>query len=150
MPAIYFDMDGTIANLYGVADWLNALHMESVMPYVAAEPLVNPSNFVAIIEQLKNKGYTIGIISWSAKNGSKGYNKRVRAAKLAWVKNYFGNIFDEFHVVKYGTPKHTVAKIKNSILVDDDSNVRKMWRNGEVIDATDTNGMMESLEKLAA
>jgi hypothetical protein len=53
-------------------------------------------------------------------------------------------------VVKYGTPKHTVAKIKNSILVDDDSKVRKMWRNGEVIDATDTNGMIESLEKLAA
>ena len=98
MQAIYFDMDGTIANLYGVANWLNALRMESVMPYVAAEPLVNPSDFVAIVEQLKNKGYTIGIISWSSMDGSKEYNKRVRAAKLAWVKNYFGDIFDEFHV----------------------------------------------------
>lgn len=150
MQAIYFDMDGTIANLYGVANWLNALRMESVMPYVAAEPLVNPSDFVAIVEQLKNKGYTIGIISWSSMDGSKEYNKRVRAAKLAWVKNYFGDIFDEFHVVKYGTPKHTVANIKDSIIVDDDSRVRGMWRNGEAIDATDTCAMMESLEKLAA
>lgn len=150
MRAIYFDMDGTIANLYGVNGWLDALRVESVMPYVAAEPLVNPSNFVTLIEQLKNKGYTVGIISWSAMNGSKNYNKRVRTAKLAWVKNYFGNIFDEFHVVKYGTPKHRVANIKDSIIVDDDSCVRRMWRNGETIDATDTCSMMESLEKLAA
>lgn len=150
MAAIYFDMDGTIANLYGVDGWLDALHVESVMPYVAAEPLVNPSDFVTLIEQLKNKGYTVGIISWSAMNGSKNYNKRVRAAKLAWVKNYFGNIFDEFHVVKYGTPKHTVAGIKNSIIVDDDCRVRDSWRNGVAIDASDTCAMMESLEKLAA
>ena len=150
MAAVYFDMDGTIANFYGVNGWLDALHVESVMPYVAAEPLVNPNDFVTLIEQLKNKGYTVGIISWSAMNGSKEYNKRVRAAKLAWVKNYFGNIFDEFHVVKYGTPKHTVASIKNSIIVDDDSRVRGMWKNGEAIDASDTCAMMESLEKLAA
>lgn len=152
MPAIYFDMDGTIADFYGVNGWLDALHVESVMPYVAAKPLVNPSDFITLIKQLKNKGYTVGIISWSAKNGSKNYNKRVRAAKLAWVKNYFGNIFDEFHVVKYGTPKHAVAKIKDSIIVDDNCDVRDMWmwRNGEAIDATDTCAMMESLGKLAA
>lgn len=152
MPAIYFDMDGTLADFYGVDGWLDALHIESVMPYVAAEPLVNPSDFVTLVEQLKNKGYTIGIISWSAKNGSENYNKRVRVAKLVWVKNYFGDVFDEFHVVKYGTPKHAVAKIKDSIIVDDNCYVRDMWmwRNGEAIDATDTCVMMESLEKLAA
>lgn len=150
MAAIYFDMDGTIANFYGVSGWLDALCVESVMPYVAAEPLVNPSNFITLIERLKNKGYTIGVISWSAMNGSKEYNKRVRTAKLAWIKNYFGNIFDEFHVVKYGTPKHQVANIKDSIIVDDDSRVRNSWRNGKAIDASNTCAMMESLEKLAA
>jgi len=150
MRAIYFDMDGTIANLYGVADWLDALRGESVMPYVAAEPLMNPASLINILMQLKAKGYTIGIISWSAMDGSKKYNKRVRAAKLAWIKNYFGNIFDEFHVVKYGTPKHQVANIKDSIIVDDDSGVRGMWKNGGAIDATNTTAMMESLEKLAA
>lgn len=150
MPAIYFDMDGTIANLYGVDNWLNALRSESVMPYVAADPLINPNYLVSILKRLKAKGYTVGIISWTAKNGSTEYNKRVRAAKLAWVKNYFGNIFDEFHVVKYGTPKHTIANIKDSMIVDDDATVRAMWRNGETIDATDSCAMMESLEKLAA
>ena len=150
MRAVYFDMDGTIANFYGVNGWLDAIHCESVMPYVAAEPLMNPAHLINILVQLKAKGYTIGIISWSAMGGSKEYNKRVRAAKLAWVKNYFGNVFDEFHVVKYGTPKHAVAKIKDSIIVDDDCRVRDVWRNGVAIDATDTCAMMESLEKLAA
>lgn len=150
MRAVYFDMDGTIANFYGVNGWLDAIHCESVMPYVAAEPLMNPAHLINILTQLKAKGYTIGIISWSAMGGSKEYNKRVRAAKLAWIKNYFGNIFDEFHVVKYGTPKHNVAKIKNSIIVDDDYRVRNVWRNGVAIDATDTCAMMESLEEIAA
>ena len=150
MRAVYFDMDGTIANFQGVNGWLDAIHCESVMPYVAAEPLMNPAHLINILTQLKAKGYTIGIISWSAMGGSKEYNKRVRAAKLAWIKNYFGNIFDEFHVVKYGTPKHNVAKIKNSIIVDDDYRVRNVWRNGVAIDATDTCAMMESLEEIAA
>ena len=152
MRAVYFDMDGTIANFYGVDGWLNAIRSESVMPYVAAEPLMNPAHLISILMHLKEKGYIIGIISWSAKNGSEDYNKRVRAAKLAWVKNYFGDIFDEFHVVKYGTPKHAVAKIKDSIIVDDNRYVRDMWmrRNGEAIDATDTCAMMESLKDLAA
>lgn len=150
MPAIYFDMDGTLADFYGVEGWLDYLHNEDTTPYDCAVPLVNPQVFISLINQLKAIGYTVGIISWSAKNGSREYNKSVRVSKLHWISTYFGNIFDEFHVVKYGTPKHTVAKIKDSILVDDDSNVRKMWKNGEVIDATDTCGMIKSLEKLAA
>lgn len=150
MRAVYFDMDATICGLYDVENWLEKLHAEDVSPYVECKPLMNPAHLINILMQLKAKGYTIGIISWSAMGGSKEYNKRVRAAKLAWIKNYFGNIFDEFHVVKYGTPKHTVAKIKDSIIVDDDCRVRDVWRNGAAIDATNTCVMMESLEELAA
>ena len=150
MPAIYFDMDGTLNAFYDVENWLEKLQAEDVSPYVECKPLINPNYLVSILKRLKAKGYTVGIISWTAKNGSTEYNKRVRAAKLAWVKNYFGNIFDEFHVVKYGTPKHTIANIKDSMIVDDDATVRAMWRNGGTIDATDSCAMMESLEKLAA
>lgn len=150
MQAIYFDMDGTIANFYDVDGWLDAIEHESVMPYVAAKPLMNPAQLIEIIMTLKNKGFTIGIISWSAMNGSKAYNKCVRAAKLAWIKNYFGNIFDEFHVVKYGTPKHQVANIKDSIIVDDDCRVRNAWKNGATIDATNCEEMMDTLAQLAA
>jgi hypothetical protein len=148
MRAIYFDMDGTIANFYGVDGWLDAIRNESVMPYIAAEPLMNPTHLIDILMQLKAKGCTIGIISWSAMGGSKEYNKRVRAAKLAWVNNYFGNIFDEFHVVKYGTPKHRVAKIKDSILVDDNVDVRDTWKNGATVDASNSENMVKELHNM--
>ena len=37
-------------------------------------------------------------------------------------------MFDEIHIVKYGTPKHTTVKEgKNSILIDDDNIVREKW-----------------------
>ena len=40
--AIYFDMDGTIADLYGVDGWLDDLMNESTRPYAAAAPLLMP------------------------------------------------------------------------------------------------------------
>lgn len=150
MAAIYFDMDGTIADLYGVDGWLEYLRNEDTTPYDCAIPLIDVPYFNMLLTQLKNLGYTLGIISWSAKNGTKEYNKAVRASKLKWIKKYFGNIFDEFHVVKYGTPKHQVANIKDSIIVDDDYRVRNAWKNGETIDATNCGKMMNTLAQLAA
>lgn len=80
-------------------------------------------------------GITIGVISWGAMNGSREYCKRTRKAKKDWCDVYFPNVFTEFHVVKYGTPKHHVRNIKDSILVDDNADVRDAWK-GETIDAT--------------
>lgn len=136
MPAIYFDMDGTLVDFYGVDGWLNYIHNEDTTPYDCAVPLIDTSYLSILLSQLKNTGYTLGIISWSAKNGTKEYNKAVRASKLKWIKKYFGSLFDEFHVVKYGTRKDSVAKIKDGILFDDDANVRAKWR-GTAYDATD-------------
>ena len=38
---ICFDMDGTIADLYGVDGWLDDLINKSARPYEVAKPLVN-------------------------------------------------------------------------------------------------------------
>ena len=46
--AIFLDMDGTIADLYGVPDWLNLLRSYDPSPYIQARPLVD-------MEQLKKK-----------------------------------------------------------------------------------------------
>ena len=45
MYTIYFDMDGTIANLYGVIDWLPKLHNSDASPYMEAKPLVEVGEF---------------------------------------------------------------------------------------------------------
>lgn len=149
--AIYFDMDGTVADLYNVTDWLNKLQNSDVSPYVEAAPLVDMNELNNILQKFVALGFVIGVISWSAMNGSKEYNKATRKAKKAWIKENMPTV-SEFHVVKYGTNKHTVAKIRGSILVDDNAQVRKAWERyteeNYTIDATDSVEMLKSLEKL--
>jgi len=135
--AIYFDMDGTVANLYDVENWLPMLRAEDPTPYLIAEPKVDMVELVKILDQLKNNGYTIGIITWLSMNSTEGYKKKVREAKAEWISKFFPFNFDEIHMVKYGAPKHTIAKIKKGILVDDNKEVRANWLKygGNVIDA---------------
>ena len=135
MKAIYFDMDGTIADLYGYEGWLDMLHNEDTTPYEDCGVLVDIKALQRILNDFIEMGITIGIISWGAMGGSNEYCRRTRKAKIAWCEKYFPNVFTEYHVVKYGTPKHQVRKIKDSILVDDNADVRNAWR-GETIDAS--------------
>lgn len=128
---IYLDMDGTIANLYGVDGWLEMLHNDDPTPYEKAERLVSEETLTA----LEDMGYELAIISWLAKYSTKTYDKAVRKAKRNWLKENFPNInFSEIHIVKYGTPKSRVAKEKNGILFDDEEKNRTEWK-GIAIDA---------------
>ena len=127
----YFDMDGTIADLYCVDGWLDDLKAESTRPYEEVRPLVDVERLVKAILQLTNKGYKFGIISWTSRNGSAAYNKAVRKAKIKWLKKYFPNCFTEIHIVKHGTPKHWVAKDQNGCLFDDEERNRITWNRGD-------------------
>ena len=149
MKAIYFDMDGTIADLYGYEGWLEMLQAENTEPYEKCGCLVDFIELRNVLNDFIAAGVTIGVISWSAMGGSKEYNRRTRKAKKNWCNEFFADIFTEFHVVKYGTPKHRVANEKDSILVDDNKEVRDAWR-GETIDATKDIilALKELLEKL--
>lgn len=147
MQALYFDMDGTIAGLYSVPDWLHKLRAEDASPYADAAPMVDMVRLAAIIAKLRSAGVTVGVISWGAMGGTVEYTREVKRVKMAWCK-YWGLEFDEFHVVKYNTPKHRVAKCKRSILVDDNSEVRQAWTLGATIDASDSFRMMEQLENI--
>lgn len=125
----YFDMDGTIADLYGVKGWLDDLINENPRPYAEARPLVNCERLIKIIEFLKAEGYNFGIISWTSKNGSAAFNKIVRKTKIEWLNKNFPNCFSEIHIVKYGTPKYRVAK-DSGFLFDDEEQNRKSWNRG--------------------
>ena len=126
---IYFDMDGTIANLYGVDNWLPKLRAEDASPYAEATPLTDMENLQLLLAILQNRGYKIGIISWLAKNSTKSYDKSVRKAKIEWLRAMLPEIhFDEMHIVKYGTRKDYIAKDKKGIIFDDDERVRAKWR----------------------
>lgn len=145
--AIYFDMDGTLASLYDYPNWLELLHAEDTTPYEKCGVLVDIEELKDVLSEFVLLGVTIGIISWGAMGGSKEYCKRTRKAKKEWCEKYFPGVFKEFHVVKYDTPKHYVRKIKNSILVDDNADVRRAWR-GKTIDASNPTKTIEYLRGL--
>ena len=136
MRTIYFDMDGTIANLYEVENWLPKLIDNDPTPYEEAEPMVNMKDLSGLLKDLQHMGIRIGIVSWLAKNSTKGYDKEVRAAKRKWLKKNIDITFDEIHIVKYGTRKDYIVKDKNGILFDDELNNRNNWR-GLAIDPTE-------------
>lgn len=126
---IWFDMDGTIANLYGVEGWLDDLINERTRPYEIAGVLMNMQVLARLLNKLTKKGYEIGIISWTAKNGSAEYNKRVANAKREWLNKHLASVkFESVNIVKYGTPKSTVASTTNAILFDDEERNRAEWK----------------------
>ena len=143
--AIYFDMDGTIADLYGVEGWLNDLESENERPYATAKPLIRMSALARVLNRLQKEGYTIGIISWLSKGGSDDYNEKVAYAKQKWLKQYLASVnFDEINIVKYGTPKSTAVNIQGGILFDDEEKNRTEW-NGT---AFDVDNIIEILKAL--
>jgi hypothetical protein len=76
---INFDMDGTIADLYGTENWLDKLVAEDTSPYAEAKPLLNLSALARRLNRLQREGYELAVISWLSKSGSPAYNEAVTA-----------------------------------------------------------------------
>lgn len=128
IKTIFFDMDGTIADLYGVENWLNYLINFDPSPYKNAKPLLNLNSLARILNRLQRIGYHIGIISWLSKNSTESYDEAVTQAKKAWLNKHLASVrFDEIHIVSYGTPKEIFAHNKQDILFDDEEKNRLNW-----------------------
>jgi len=140
---IFFDMDGTIADLYGVENWLDYLIASDALPYEIAKPLIKLNALARILNRLQKQGYKVGVISWLAKNSNTTYDEKVTKAKKEWLKKHLASVnFDEIHIVKYGTPKQTFAKTENDILFDDEEKNRNDWTGK----AFDVNEIIEILK----
>ena len=133
---LVFDMDGTIANLYGVKNWLNDLRNEKVDPYVNAEPLYNMDEMSSVLNKAKLNGWRIAVTTWLAKDASRDYDKAVAKAKKEWlIKHNFP--VDEIHCLKYGRTKANATRKKADfqVLIDDNKKVRDGWTLGTTVNA---------------
>lgn len=140
---INFDMDGTIADLYGVENWLDYLREKNPYPYMVAKPLVNLSVLARILNKLQRKGYKIKVISWLAKNSNEEFDELVTFAKIQWLKKRMPSVkWNEINIVAYGTPKSNFGQ---GILFDDEENNRKEWRGV----AYDVKNIIEILKEVA-
>lgn len=128
---ICFDMDGTIADLYGVENWLPKLIASDETPYRDASVLLNMNSLARVLNRLQRNGYEIGIISWLAKNGTEEYGARVEKAKKEWLAKHLKSVqFDFIEIVQYGTDKNIVNTGADDILFDDEEKNRTQW-NGQ-------------------
>lgn len=125
---IWFDMDGNIASLYSVENWLPMLRAYDPTPYVIAKPLVNMSLLARYLNKVKAKGYRIGVISWGSKCSTPMYDAAVTAAKISWLKRHLPSVtWDEIHIVPYGVPKQEYKRTPADILFDDEERNRINW-----------------------
>lgn len=131
MRTFCFDMDGTIADLYGVNGWLEMLIASDETPYAIAKPLVNMSRLARRIHKVQAQGHRVEIISWLSKSGTPEYNIAVTRAKIEWLAKHLPSVtFNAIHIVPYGTPKSTVTRMENAILFDDEERNLNEWNKG--------------------
>lgn len=145
---ICFDMDGTIANLYSVPNWLDKLRVEDSSPYSDAAPMWDMAELKKTLLLLISEGWEVRVISWLSKDSSESYKNEVRKAKLEWLAKY-DFPYRRCHLVAYGTTKADCVRrwASPAILIDDNEKVRNGWHLGETIDPTKVN-LIEELRKL--
>lgn len=137
---LVFDMDGTIADLYGVDGWLEMLNGYDPTPYLMANPLCDMRELSNILNELRAVGYIVAVTSWLSMESTKEYDRAVRSAKREWLDGY-DFPYDELHLVKYGTTKANCTRHieLEQILFDDNEKVRNGWSLGETVNPTETN-----------
>ena len=143
--AIYFDMDGTIADFYGVPNWLDFLCESDPHPYEVAAPLLNMSLLARLLNRLQRDGWHIGIVSWTSKTGTPAFNSATEVAKREWLNRHLRSVhWDEIQIIPYGTPKHMAVQFSEGILFDDEAPNREAW-DGSAYDVQNIIGILKGL-----
>lgn len=142
---IWLDMDGTIADLYGVNNWLDMLIASDPTPYAVARPLVNLSQLARKLNTLQRAGYEIGIISWLSKSGTESYNEIVAETKRSWLEKHLPSVeWNYIKITKYGINKWETCG--DGILFDDEAQNRTNW-GGESYEPCDIMEVLQNLIK---
>lgn len=142
---ICFDMDGTIANFYGVEGWLAYLEAEDTTPYKEAKVLVKMNILARRLNTLQAQGHKLVIISWTSKSGSEAYNKAVAEVKRAWLAKHLPSVrWDEINIINYGTNKANFAKSAQDVLFDDEAKNRDAW-TGRAYDVDNILSVLKAL-----
>ena len=127
----WFDMDGTIADLYGVENWLPKLRAHDASPYMEAKPLIRLSALARRLNNIVKRGHEIGIVSWLSKDKDTAYAEAVTAAKIAWLNKHMPSVkWTHIVIIAHGTPKSQAVNIQPmDILFDDEDKNLIEWES---------------------
>lgn len=119
---VYLDMDGTIADLYGIKNWLYRLRHEDQTIFLECKPMITETE---LLKRFPTEDYEIRIMSMTPKGASANYCINVAKQKDAWLDKYFPSITKRIYRV-YGHNKNLRNSI-NAILIDDSETIRNSW-----------------------
>lgn len=130
---IYFDLDGTLFDLYGQEDWLKRLRAEDATVFEGNFlPTINRNDLFTVIYKLRLKGVKFGVITWLPMQATPEFEEEAAEVKKKWVYENLPFIQDVV-CISYGIPKQNaiVKKSKNMFLIDDNKEVCEIWDNGK-------------------
>lgn len=148
---IYFDLDGTVYDLYNIPNWLEILRNENPDVYTMGEKLFSDELY-KVAATLKRYGVKFGVITWGSMVASPEFEIESENAKRQWVNKNLPFV-ESFVYQQYGTPKQQAIKnrTKNNILIDDNSEVLKVWINNKTrtgYQVTKENNVVDILKEI--
>ena len=120
---VYLDMDGTIANLYGIVNWLEKLENEIAGLFLECEPFLTEQE---LQKYFPNDEYELRICSMTPLNATEEYCQVVINEKNQWLDKYFPSITHRVYMA-YGTNKNLKNSV-NHILIDDNETIRQSFK----------------------
>jgi len=120
---VYLDMDGTIANLYGIENWLPRLRAEDKTIFLECEPMISEKE---LLNKFPTENFEMKILSMTPLNATENYCLDVINQKNEWLNKYFPSITKRIYK-PYGHNKN-LKNSENAILIDDSEPIRKSWR----------------------
>lgn len=161
---VWFDMDGTLYDLYNIPGWLELLQMEEPGIFRHGQPMYNPFFIRQAILALIAHGWQVGVITWAPKGVAEEepFFIETKRAKQEWLRRHYPELLENFYCLPYGESKSVCAcdhwkersldpDMGVQILVDDNMLVRDEWVDGwethfKAIDAN--NDYVKTLEGL--
>ena len=120
---VYLDMDGTIANLYNIENWLKRLQNEDNTIFTECDTLITEQR---LLQLFPKEQFDIIILSMTPKNATKEYCQNVIEQKNNWLNKFFPTLTKRIYL-KYGKNKN-LKNSKNAILIDDNDLIRNNFK----------------------
>ena len=137
---IYFDLDGTVYDLYNVENWLEKLRSEDASVFLEGDFIGDYNRFKTVCEKLVSVGVQFEVITWLPMQASEEYEIECTEVKREWVKKFMPFV-TEFTAQSYGIPKQNAIKkrAKTMYLLDDNKEVCEMWKTDKMRKAINVN-----------